>query len=165
MSTKIAFPKSVRPSRPRSPWQRAYVERVIGSIRRDCLDHLFVFNERSLRRILRSYLDCYHGSRTHLSLREGLARVAIDSPAGSRARGGAAPGGRAASFATNDSLLPEYLPALPQIHSLVSVPKCAHTLKPSPARSTTAAKLRNHGRMFAEKRFVPRRTAFSLGTS
>jgi len=51
-----------------SPWQRAYVERVIGSIRRDCLDHLIVFNERSLRRILRSYVDYYHRSRTHLSL-------------------------------------------------------------------------------------------------
>jgi transposase InsO family protein len=55
-------------SAPRSPWQRAYVERVIGSIRRECLDHLIVFNEASLRRTLRSYLDYYHKSRTHLSL-------------------------------------------------------------------------------------------------
>jgi len=53
---------------PRSPWQRAYVERVIGSIRRECLDHVLVFHEASLRRILRSYLDYYHRSRTHLSL-------------------------------------------------------------------------------------------------
>jgi putative transposase len=53
---------------PRSPWQRAYVERVIGSIRRECLDHVIVFEEASLRRILRSYLDYYHRSRTHLSL-------------------------------------------------------------------------------------------------
>jgi putative transposase len=53
---------------PRSPWQRAYVERVIGSIRRECLDHVLVFHETSLRRILRSYLDYYHRSRTHLSL-------------------------------------------------------------------------------------------------
>jgi putative transposase len=53
---------------PRSPWERAYVERMIGSIRRDCLDHLIVLDESSLRRILRSYLDYYHGSRTHLSL-------------------------------------------------------------------------------------------------
>jgi len=53
---------------PRSPWQRAYVERVIGSIRRECLDHLIVFNEVSLRRTLRSYLEYYHKSRTHLSL-------------------------------------------------------------------------------------------------
>jgi putative transposase len=53
---------------PRSPWQRAYIERVIGSIRRECLDHVLVFDESSLRRILRSYLDYYHRSRTHLSL-------------------------------------------------------------------------------------------------
>ena len=53
---------------PRSPWQRAYVERVIGSIRRECLDHLIVFNEVSLRRTLRSYFDYYHKTRTHLSL-------------------------------------------------------------------------------------------------
>ena len=55
-------------SRPRSPWQRAYVERVIGSIRRECLDHGIVFHESSLRRTLDSYLDYYHRSRTHLSL-------------------------------------------------------------------------------------------------
>jgi putative transposase len=53
---------------PRSPWQRAYVERVIGSIPRECLDHVLVFHEMSLRRILRSYLDYYHRSQTHLSL-------------------------------------------------------------------------------------------------
>jgi transposase InsO family protein len=52
----------------RSPWQRAYVERVIGSIRRECLDHVIVFHESSLRRTLNSYFDYYHRSRTHLSL-------------------------------------------------------------------------------------------------
>ena len=55
-------------STPRSPWQRAYVERVIGSIRRECLDHVVVFNARSLRRILASYFAYYHRARTHLSL-------------------------------------------------------------------------------------------------
>ena len=55
-------------STPRSPWQRAYVERVIGSILRECLDHVIVFHETSLRRILNSYIDYYHRSRTHLSL-------------------------------------------------------------------------------------------------
>ena len=55
-------------SGPRAPWQRAYVERVIGSIRRECLDHLIVFQESSLRRILDSYFEYYHRSRTHLSL-------------------------------------------------------------------------------------------------
>jgi hypothetical protein len=53
---------------PRAPWQNPYVERVIGSIRRECLDHLVVFNERHLERVLSSYLDYYHRSRTHLSL-------------------------------------------------------------------------------------------------
>ena len=55
-------------SAPRSPWQRAYVERVIGSVRREWLDHVIVFHESSLRRILTSYFDYYHRSRTHLSL-------------------------------------------------------------------------------------------------
>jgi putative transposase len=55
-------------SAPRSPWQRAYVERLIGTIRRECLDHLIVFGEPSLRRNLRSYIDYYHESRTHLAL-------------------------------------------------------------------------------------------------
>jgi putative transposase len=52
----------------RSPWQNAYVERVIGSIRRECLDYILIFNERHLRRVLSSYADYYHRSRTHLSL-------------------------------------------------------------------------------------------------
>jgi putative transposase len=51
-------------SAPRSPWQRAYVERVIGSIRRGCLDHVIVFHESSLRRTLNPYFDYYHRSRT-----------------------------------------------------------------------------------------------------
>jgi transposase InsO family protein len=53
---------------PRSPWQNAYVERVIGSIRRECLDHLVIFNERHLRRVMSSYVDYYQHTRTHLSL-------------------------------------------------------------------------------------------------
>ncbi len=53
---------------PRSPWQNPYVERMIGSIRRECLDHLIVIDEWHLRRILASYFDYYHRSRTHLSL-------------------------------------------------------------------------------------------------
>ena len=52
----------------RSPWQNPYVERVIGSIRRECLDHVIVFSERHLRRILRDYFGYYHRSRTHLGL-------------------------------------------------------------------------------------------------
>ena len=55
-------------SAPRSPWQRAYVERVIGTIRRECLDHVIVLNEASLYRHVKSFLAYYHESRTHLSL-------------------------------------------------------------------------------------------------
>ena len=55
-------------SAPQSPWQRAYVERVIGTIRRECLDHVIVFNEAGLYRHLKSYVAYYHESRTHLSL-------------------------------------------------------------------------------------------------
>ena len=53
---------------PRSPWQNPYAERLVGSIRRECLDHLVIFNEGSLRRILKSYFDYYLRSRTHLAL-------------------------------------------------------------------------------------------------
>ncbi len=53
---------------PRSPWQNPFVERIIGSIRRDCLDHIIVLNERHLRRILFEYFNYYHTCRTHLSL-------------------------------------------------------------------------------------------------
>jgi len=53
---------------PRSPWQNPYVERLIGSIRRECLDHVIVLNERHLRGVLKRYLAYYHGWRTHRSL-------------------------------------------------------------------------------------------------
>jgi putative transposase len=53
---------------PRSPWQNPYVERLIGSIRRECLDHLIVLHERHLKHILASYFAYYHRFRTHLSL-------------------------------------------------------------------------------------------------
>ena len=59
-------------SAPRSPWQRAYVERVIGTLRRECLDHVIVFNETSLRCHLQEFRSYYHRSRTHLvSIAEG----------------------------------------------------------------------------------------------
>jgi transposase InsO family protein len=64
---------------PRSPWQNAYVERVIGSIRRECLDHIVIFNERHLRRVLSSYIDYYHRSRTHLSLEIYRQQAPLDA--------------------------------------------------------------------------------------
>jgi len=57
-----------RPTSPRSPWQNAYAERLIGSIRRECTDHIVIFGERHLRHVLLSYMDYYNGRRTHLSL-------------------------------------------------------------------------------------------------
>src|SRR5437870_3861591 len=57
-----------RPTAPRSPWQNGYCERAIGSIRRECLDHVVVFGERHLRHLLRSYATNYNAARTHLSV-------------------------------------------------------------------------------------------------
>jgi len=56
------------PTAPRSPWQNPYSERVIGSIRRECLDHVIVLGEAHLRHILKEYFHYYHNFRTHLSL-------------------------------------------------------------------------------------------------
>ena len=53
---------------PASPWQNPYAERVIGSIRRECLDHVIVFGEAHLRRLIFAYVAYYHRSRTHLGL-------------------------------------------------------------------------------------------------
>ena len=69
-----------RPTSPRSPWQNGHVERVIGSIRRECLDHVIVFGEAHLRRIMRGYTDYYNSARTHLSLEK-------DSPCGRTVQG------------------------------------------------------------------------------
>ena len=67
---------------PQSPWQNPYCERVVGSIRRECLNHVIVLNEHHLRRILRSYLEYYHESRTHLSLdRNSPVERDVDPPA------------------------------------------------------------------------------------
>ena len=52
----------------RSPWQNPFVERLIGSIRKDCLDHVIVLNESHLKRILISYFQYYHYDRTHYGL-------------------------------------------------------------------------------------------------
>jgi hypothetical protein len=67
-------------SGPSSPWQNPYAERLIGSIRRDCLNHVVVLGEQHLRRVLTSYCAYYHGSRTHLSL-------AKDAPTPRRVQG------------------------------------------------------------------------------
>ena len=66
---------------PRSLWQNPYCERVIGSMRRDALDHVIVLNERHLRRVLRSYVDYYHTWRVHRSLeRDAPEPRAVQGP-------------------------------------------------------------------------------------
>jgi transposase InsO family protein len=53
---------------PSSPWQNPYAERLIGSLRRECLDHVIVLSRAHLRRMIARYISYYHGARTHLSL-------------------------------------------------------------------------------------------------
>jgi transposase InsO family protein len=57
-----------KPTAPASPWQNGFVERLIGSIRRECVDHLVVLGEAHLRRVLRAYARYYNDIRTHRSL-------------------------------------------------------------------------------------------------
>ncbi len=57
-----------KPTAPASPWQNGFAERLIGSIRRECVDHIIVLGEMHLRRVLKSYADYYNGVRTHRSL-------------------------------------------------------------------------------------------------
>jgi len=82
-STVIAMGVEEVVTAPRSPWQNPYVERLIGSVRRECLNHVIVLNERHLRRILVSYLDYYHRSRTHLSLGKDTPEGRSVQPSGS----------------------------------------------------------------------------------
>ena len=63
-----------RPISPRSPWQNPYVERLIGTLRRDCLDHVLIFSEGHLRRVLTSYSAYYNETRTHLGLSKDAPR-------------------------------------------------------------------------------------------
>jgi len=71
---------------PQSPWQNPYAERLIGSIRRECLDHVIVFNESSLRRLLNLYFTYYQRLRTHLAL--GKDAAIAKNTASSRGCGG-----------------------------------------------------------------------------
>jgi transposase InsO family protein len=57
-----------KPTAPASPWQNGFAERLIGSIRRECVDHIIVLGEMHLRRVLKSYTDYYNCVRTHRSL-------------------------------------------------------------------------------------------------
>jgi transposase InsO family protein len=72
-----------RPTAPRTPWRNGYAERLISSIRRECLDHVIVFGERHLRHVLRSYARYYNGVRTHLSLAKEAPLTRPVQPVGS----------------------------------------------------------------------------------
>ena len=82
-----------------APWQNAYVERLIGSIRRECLDHMIVFGEAHLRRILGAYAAYYNESRTHRSLNKDAPM-----PRGEEAAHG--PATQSTDQATNKMLQP-----------------------------------------------------------
>src|SRR5262245_33383872 len=113
---------------PRAPWQNPLAERVIGSIRRECLDLVIVLNERHLRRVLRGYLAYYNVTRPHQSL-------ANDSPAGVRSSrfrpGGSWRSPRSTASITATSAPPER-PAVrdypPLWHRLSRAPACAATV-------------------------------------
>jgi putative transposase len=64
---------------PRSPWQNPFVERLVGTLRRDCIDHVIVVGENHLRRILRDYL-VFHNCRTHLSLEKDSPQPRMVEP-------------------------------------------------------------------------------------
>ena len=64
----------------RSPWQNGYCERVVGTLKRECLNHMIVFGENHLRRILKSYLKYYHEDRTHLGLDKGTPSGRVVEP-------------------------------------------------------------------------------------
>ncbi len=86
----------------RCPWQNGYCERVVGTLKRECLNHVIVFNEAHARRIIRGYLEYYHGSRTHPGARQGCAGWPRRRAAGDGASAKAADGGWA-----SQSILPD----------------------------------------------------------
>ncbi|MFN2444696.1 MAG: integrase core domain-containing protein [Vicinamibacterales bacterium] len=86
---------------PRSPWQNAYAERLIGSVRRECPDHLIVGTERGLGRILTSYVAYYERSRTHLSLERKTRRSRARSRRAARAASWRSRRSVACTIATN----------------------------------------------------------------
>jgi hypothetical protein len=69
-----------KPITPRSPWQNGHVERLIGSIRRECLDHRVFLGQADLRRTLRAYVDYYNHDRPHLALQKNSPEArAVDA--------------------------------------------------------------------------------------
>jgi transposase InsO family protein len=71
-----------KPIAPRSPWQNGFAERLIGSIRRECLDHMVVYGEDHLRKVLREYTRYYNEVRTHHALQKDAPVHRAIQPAG-----------------------------------------------------------------------------------
>ncbi|MBM3763500.1 MAG: transposase family protein [Acidobacteria bacterium] len=120
-------------SAPRSPWQRAYVERVIGTIRREYLDHVIVFGERSLSGHLQGFVDYYYQNRTHLGLeKDSPEHRHRDLVVGTRHAHGARRGGR-----TREN----HLPPVHFFILLIKASKCdfdsAATVSPSGCTAPT----------------------------
>ena len=90
---EASFPIDEVPIAARSPWQSPYVQRLIGSIRRECLDHMIVLNQGHLRRIIASYLAYYYSARMHLSLNRGPEGRAVQPPAAGKVTALPRPGG------------------------------------------------------------------------
>jgi hypothetical protein len=82
---------------PRSPWQNPFVERLIGSIRRECLDHIIIFNESHLRRVLSRYFQYHHWTRNTSVTRQGLSAASPHTAALCRRHHRVPGGGRPAS--------------------------------------------------------------------
>jgi transposase InsO family protein len=68
-----------KPTAPAAPWQNGFAERLTGSIRRECVDHIIVLGELHLRRVLKSYADYYNSIRTHRSLNKDAMVTRIGS--------------------------------------------------------------------------------------
>ena len=155
-------------STPRSPWQRAYVERVIGSIRREGLDHAIVFHETSLRRTLISYFDYYHRSRTHLSLGKGSPQPrSIQPPEMGRVVAVPQVGGLHRRYQRSARLKsPNIAPSEPVSES---DPNCAHVRTRLPAHSVAESnrcrELLKLVCLLPEVTFIPDHTEFPLGTA
>ena len=158
-------------STPRSPWQRAYIERVIGSIRRECLDHVIVFHENWLRRTFASYFDYYHRSRTHLSLAKDSPEPRSIQPAGDGISRGSAAGRWAAPPLRTTGRLKKHESTMPRATSARPVEVCFGTAPPAHAclgesRSPESSRSANYLSFAVRPEMTSAigSTEFSLGT-
>jgi transposase InsO family protein len=136
---------------PRSPWQSPYVQRLVGSIRRECLDRVIVFNERQLRRILQSYFEYYHKIRPHRSLsHDSPIPRPVETPAKWERDRDAIGWWSASSLPTAGSLSQRYHVALRPVVREEASRRCNACARPSGRRSLQRAHCPS------ENRYVPR---------